>query len=129
MQTKITAIRPGEYLVVYPIEFPPVKTGTVYIFVAIDVYSEFCFHLETEQDMSSATMLKNIGRLIENKDFLHHRDKGFTLVLHKYEEVLPEMLKIISPYGGKVIFSDPFVASVIVPFAETMFTGLAKAKR
>lgn len=50
------------------------------------------------------TILENIYYLLENAPFLENADKGFTLVLEKYEDLAAQIDKIISPANGKLKF-------------------------
>lgn len=119
------ATRPSEYICFFPAEFPTRDDGDVYAFMFVDVYSEFLIMTGMEKDRSHKTILKHIRLLTKNKDFLKHKGSLFTLVLHKYEEISIDILKIIKPFKGKVLIDDAFVAEIVSPVLESLFASLA----
>lgn len=119
------ATRPSEYICFFPAEFPTRDDGDVYAFIFVDAYSEFVIMTGMEKDRDHATILKNIRLLTCNKDFLKHKGSPFTLVLHKYQEIKKDILDIIGPLKGKVIFDDPMVAEHVTPVLESLFASLA----
>jgi hypothetical protein len=119
------ATRPLEYICFFPAEFPTQVDGDVYAFIFVDVYSEFVILTGMEKDRNHKTILKHIRLLTKNKDFLNHKGSPFTLVLHKYEEISIDILKIIKPFKGKVLIDDAFVAEKVSPVLESLFASLA----
>lgn len=122
------ATRPLEYICFFPAEFPTRIDGDVYAFIFVDAYSEFVIMTGMEKDRSNKTILKHIRLLTRNKDFQRHKGKPFALVLHKYDEIKKEILDIIGPLKGKVIFDDPMVAEHVTPVLENLFASLAGKK-
>lgn len=122
------ATRPSEYICFFPAEFPTRDDGDVYAFIFVDAYSEFVIMTGMEKDRSHKTILKHIRLLTLHKDFQIHKGKPFTLVLLKYEEIKKEILDIIGPLKGKVIFDDPMVAEHVTPVLESLFASLAGKK-
>jgi hypothetical protein len=120
----IKATTPLEYLCFYPAEFPTRDDGDVYAFMFVDVYSEFLIMTGLEKDRSPKTILKHISLLKQNRDFLKHKGVPFTLVLHKYEEITPEILQVIKPLNDKVLIDDVFVAEKVSPVLESLFASL-----
>ena len=119
------AIRPLEYICFFPAEFPTRIDGDVFAFLFVDVYSDFVIMTGLEKSKSNETILRHIRLLTRNKDFLKHKGVPFTLVLHKYEEIKDDILLIIKPFKGKVLFDDAFVAEKVTPVLESLFTSLA----
>lgn len=117
----LKASRPLEYVCFYPAEFSTVKDGDVYSFLAVDVFSGFVFMTGTERERTDATVLKHVRLLMEDKDFKKHRHKGFTLVFHKYEEIKPDILSVIAPFGGCMLMDDAAVAEVVAPVLGSIF--------
>ena len=109
------ATRPFEYICFFPAEFPTQIDGDVYAFIFVDVYS----------GRSIENILKHIRLLTWNKDFLSHKGKPFTLILHKYEELKDDILHIIEPFKGKFLVNDVFVAEKIAPVLESLFATLS----
>jgi hypothetical protein len=68
----------------------------------------------------------HIELLVNDPDFIKHRDQGFTLVLHKFEYLVFAINAIIKPLNGKVIFNDPFVAKTFEPFFKTLYQNIGK---
>lgn len=123
------ATRPLEYICFFPVEFPTKIDGEVFAFIFVDVYSEFVIMTGIEKSKSNETILKHIRLLTRNKDFLKHKGVPFTLVLHKYEEIIGDILRLIKPFKGKVLIDDAFVAEKVTLVLESLFTSLAgKAK-
>ena len=120
--------RPLEYICFFPTEFPTRDDGDVYAFIFVDAYSEFVIMTGMDKDRDHATILKHIRLLTCNNDFLRQKGKPFTIVLHKYEEIKEDILKIIGPLKGKVIFDDPMVAEHVTPVLESLFASLAGKK-
>lgn len=112
----------------FPVEVPTKSDGDVYTYVSVDAYSRFAIYTGVEKDNSFISVLKHIKLLIQHKDFIKGRKKneGFTLVLHKYEEVTDQINEIIQPFGGSAVFNDPYLTSILLPFMQSMFESLAK---
>lgn len=124
------ATRPFEYICFFPAEFPTRVGGDVYAFIFVDVYSGFVIMTGMEKSRSIENILKHIRLLTWNKDFLSHKGKPFTLILHKYEELKDDILHIIEPFKGKVLVNDAFVAEKITPVLESLFATFSdNAKR
>jgi hypothetical protein len=45
---------------------------------------------------------------MENKDFVRHMDKGFTLVFDRWEELSERLETVVKPVNGKVMFNKKF---------------------
>jgi hypothetical protein len=119
------ATRPLEYICFFPAEIPARIDGDVFAFIFVDVYSDFVIMTGLEKSKSNETILGHIRLLTRNKDFLKHKGVPFTLVLHKYEEILDDILSIIKPFKGKGLIDDAFVAEKVTPVLESLFTSMA----
>ena len=119
------ATRPLEFICFFPAEFPTRIDGDVFAFLFVDVYSDFVIMTGLEKSKSNETILGHIRLLTRNKDFLKHKGVPFTLVLHKYEEILDDILSIIKPFKGKGLIDDAFVAEKVTPVLESLFTSMA----
>lgn len=108
------ATRPGEYVAFFNIQLPT-KEGTAYVFMACDAYTEFGFNTGTEQDEKPETVLKHIYLLTEDKDFVRHMDKGFTLVFNQYEEFSDRINAILKPVHGLAMFDAEYHSKVSAP--------------
>lgn len=114
---KIT--RPGQYVAFIVLEASTLE-GPGYVFMACDGYSEFAFHIGTERDDSPETILKNIYLFMEDKDFLRHSHKGFTLVFEHFEELAERIEAIIKPSNGKTLFNKGFHQRIAAPLIASL---------
>lgn len=114
------ATRPLEYIGLFPASMPTKKDGEVFMYIAVDAFTRFAFNTGIERDNSPASILKHIKLLINHKDFRIQSGQTFTIVLHKYKEITPQINEIIQPSGGKVIFNDPYLTSIMAPVLENM---------
>ena len=120
--------RPGEYVaLVYFIA--PTMEGPAYIFMACDGYSEFAFHIGVERDDSPASVVKAVFLLTENKDFVRHMKKGFTLVFDRWEELSERIEGVVKPVNGKVLFNKKFHEKIAAPLVISMKEFLAKGPK
>jgi len=53
--------------------------------------------------------------LTEDKKFIVHRDKGFTLVLNRIEELSERIEDIIKPVNGRLLFNNKFHNQITKP--------------
>lgn len=120
--------RPLEYVCLFPADVPTQVDGDVFLFIAVDAYTQFMFNTGVEKDREPHTVLKHIALLMKDKEFMRHRDNGFTLVLHKYQEQKDAIEAIIKPYNGKVIFDDPYLSKIVMPVLEVLFKHFANNK-
>jgi len=113
------ASRPGEYVAFFTIELPTLE-GPAFVFIGCDADSEFAFHTGVEGNNDPETLIKHIGLLMENRDFLHHRDKGFTLVLEKGEALSDQIERIIEPVNGRLLYDKAFHTRIAKPVLESL---------
>lgn len=111
--------RPVEYVAVFNIKVPTLE-GPAYVFMACDGYSEFAFHIGTERDESPATVIKAVYLLTENRDFVRHMAKGFTLVFDRWEELSERIDSVVKPVNGKVLFNKKFHKKIAAPLVSSM---------
>jgi hypothetical protein len=117
--------RPLEYVCFFPINIP-IEEGEAYFFASVDVYSKVIFSTGAELDLNKQIVLKHLALLMEDDKFKIHRDKGFTLVIHKDYGYQKEMIDIIAPYKGKLMISDALVTKEMVPVMEYIFKSTYK---
>jgi len=96
--------------------------------LAVDAFSEFAYHLGVEKDESAESVLKNIYLLTENPDFLRHRDKGFTLVLEKHNELSERIYTIIHHENGKLMFNKKYNNYISNPVLKSLLDYFTKGK-
>lgn len=111
------ASRSGEYVAFFTVQIPTME-GPGFVFLGCDAYSEFGFHTGVEEDDSPANILKHIHLLTEDEKFVIHRDKGFTLVLDRYEELSERIEGIIKPVNGQLLFNKSFHNQITKPMRE-----------
>lgn len=81
----------------------PVQEGTAYMFFAKDHYSEFVFQLGIEMDNSEEATLRQLNKLMNNKDFKTSPKKPFILVTSCGRNFKDKMRTAIRPYKGNLI--------------------------
>jgi len=113
------AKRPVEYVGLLIVQMSTMQ-GPAFVYVAIDAYSKFAFNLCVEKNDNPENVLKYIYLLTENSDFKEHMDKGFTLVLEKYEELSERINIIIKPVKGKLIFNKAFNNYITLPLLKDL---------
>ena len=121
------ASRPLEYVCFFTVQ---VKTeeGPAFIFMAVDAYSQFAFNTGVEKDDSPGNIIKHIYLLTEDEKFKEHMDNGFTLVLHKYEELSARINSIIELVGGKLIINEEYHNHVVLPAIKSIRQTLRDLK-
>lgn len=120
--------RPGEYVAFINFMAPTLE-GPAYIFMACDGFSEFAFHIGVEQDESPASVIKAVYLLTENKDFVRHMDKGFTLVFDRWEELSERLESVVKPVNGKVMFNKKFHQKIAAPLVSSINEFLKKGPK
>lgn len=103
--------------------------GPGFVFIAVDAFSQFAFHLGVERDDNPRTILKNVYFLMEQPDFVKHIDKGFTLVLDEHEELTDEITAILKPVKGKLLFNKVFNHYLSNPVLKSLGDSLSKKKQ
>ncbi|MBK7691923.1 MAG: hypothetical protein IPJ31_12695 [Bacteroidetes bacterium] len=121
--------RPGEYVAFLNFTVPTLE-GEAFIYLGCDGYSEFGFNICVEPNESPESVIKAVYLLTENKDFVKHMDKGFTLVFDRFEELSERIEKIVKPVNGKVMFNNNFHQKIAAPlvssFSQFVKKGSAK---
>lgn len=127
MRTEKKATRPNEIICFMPIELNTIKEAKVYMFMVMDVYSEFMFQAGVERGDDMEYILKQIQQLLNNKDFNKHKDQPFTLVMSGFEEYRREIEKLIKPHGGKMVVDSAYVKREMKPAVDSFLATLAKS--
>jgi hypothetical protein len=124
----MNAIRSLQYVCLFQADFPTQSDGDVFLYLAVDAYSGFVFITGYEKQRSPELVVKHIKLLLENKDFIseYQKQKSFTLVLHKFEELRPAIEPIIQNMNGRMVVSDLMVTEIVLPVMEEMFKFLRK---
>ena len=81
----------------------PVQEGTAYMFFAMDAYSEAVIQLSVEPNNSEEATLRQLNKLMNNKDFKASPKKPFTLMTSCGSDFKNKMQAAILPYKGKLI--------------------------
>lgn len=117
--SEINATRPGEYLALFIFKLPTME-GIGHAFITCDAYSEYAIYTGVEKDQDPATVLRNVYLLMENKEFVKYRDKGFTLVLEEFEELSEKIEQIIKPLNGKLLYDKALHSRIALPVRENL---------
>ena len=120
--------RPCEYVALFTIEIST-KEGPGFVFMAYDPYKDFVFNLSVEKNDNADSLLKNIYFLIEDPHFIPYSEKGFTLILEKYEELSLRILRILEPVSGKLIFDKAYNHYLSKPVLENFQNFLSRNKK
>ena len=123
----LKASRPGEYVAFFTVEVPTME-GPAFVYMGCDAYSEFAFNAGVESDESPENIIKHVYLLTEDKEFVRHRDKGFTLVLEKYEELSDRLKGIIKSVNGRLLYDKKFHDRITKPVRESL-GKFTKSKR
>lgn len=115
----IKASRPGEYVAFFTIEAKTME-GPAFAFLGCDAFTAFAFNIGIESDESPESIIKHIYLLTEDIDFLRHRDKGFTLVLDRYEELADQIERVIQPVNGRLLFDKKYHRQIAKPVRESL---------
>jgi hypothetical protein len=108
------ATRPCEYVAFFTMEVPTLEVP-VFVYLACDAVSQYCFNTGFEKDESPANILKHIYLLTEHEAFLLHRDKGFTIVLNRFEELSDRIEPMIRSVNGRLLYNKKFHSQIARP--------------
>ena len=122
------ATRPCEYVAFFTMEVPT-QEGPAFVYLACDALSQYCFNTGVEKDESPANVLKHIYLLTEHEAFLLHRDKGFTIVLNRFEELSDRIDSMIKPVNGRLIYNKKFHSQIARPVRSSFKNLLLKGSR
>lgn len=103
-----TATRPAEYVGFTVLQMNTIQDGPCYVFMAIDAFTKFAFHLGVDRNDHPETVLKYIYQFTENHDFKKMRDGEFTIVFENYQELAEQINSIIKGVHGKAIFNKSY---------------------
>lgn len=129
MPSKFKATRPLEYVCLFQMDFPTKDDGDVFVFFAVDAFSQLVFNTGIEKNRNNPNVIKHTGLLLKDKKFKEGlaRNKSFTLVFHKFEDILPELNSLVETVGGKAIIDDAYVTQIMTPVMHSLFSRLSKA--
>ncbi len=119
------ATYPLQYVCLFSVDMPTAE-GDAFIFLAVDVFSEFVFMTGIEKDRNKKNVIKHVKLLVNHKEFQRKLPVPFTLVFHKYKTLTKDINKIIKPLGGKMIVDDILVTEALLPVVEDLFKSLSK---
>jgi cell fate (sporulation/competence/biofilm development) regulator YmcA (YheA/YmcA/DUF963 family) len=123
-----TPTRPFEQICFFPIEFPTTE-GDVYIYAFVDSYSRYLTMTSIEKNNHTSTILEHIKAFTKNELFLKHSDgQAFTLIVHKYQDMLNDINQILAPFNGSVHISDPLVAQIMEPVIKDIYENFNNKK-
>ncbi len=123
-----TPKRPGEYIAFAVLPMNTIKDGQVFMYMAVDAFSKFAYHLGVDRNDNPETILKYIYLLTEDPQFRLYRDKGFTLVFDKHEEMTDRINHIISGVKGNILMDKSYNNFIITPVLKSFFDFLARTK-
>lgn len=116
--------RPLELVYFYVFPTPTRDKGTVYTFIALDDYSEFLFLIGTETKLNERSIVDNIIRFTQNKDFAGRYDnKSFTMMLPFEKDTIPHDLvtDVLKVFKGSVTYDQETVLKKMQPVLDAAF--------
>ena len=125
----LKASRPCEYVAFFTMEVPSME-GPVFVYMACDAFSGFGFNTGAERDESPDNIIKHIYLLTEDKEFVRHRHKGFTLVLDRFEDLSDRIEGIIKGVNGTLLYNKSLHCEIAKPVRAsfTKFTNKKERK-
>ncbi|OFY88995.1 MAG: hypothetical protein A3K10_16410 [Bacteroidetes bacterium RIFCSPLOWO2_12_FULL_31_6] len=102
----------------------PTKEERTYVFLSLDVFSDFVFNTGVETNDDVANIFKHIYLLTEHPNFKKYIDRGFMLVMDKHKELAPNINTIIEPLNGKLIFDGQYVNKIMTPVIKEVLRKL-----
>lgn len=118
--------RPLEIIYFYIFPSQTKDEGTVYTFIALDDYSEFLFFLGTESNIDELSIINNIIRLTQNKDFAgRFNNKPLTLMLPFEKGVVPHDLitEVLKIFKCSVVYDPDTVSEKMKPVVDFVMRG------
>ena len=114
------ATRPLEYVGLFQANIATTQDGDVFIFIAVDMFSMKLFSTGSELNRDNDNIIKHTKLLLQDKDFAQGMKKygSFTLVYHKFADIVPQLNDIVKPYGGNIMVNDPLVNMIVAPVLE-----------
>jgi hypothetical protein len=118
---------PLEYVCLFPADIETVQDGTVYAYTFVDAFDQYLFSMEALPHLNDETILQQISKLMQHPNFIEHRNaqRPFTLVLHKFQHLLPAIKEIIKPLGGAVIVDEMMIIDYLMPALARMYQLMA----
>lgn len=123
------ASRPRELIYFTSIELSTVQDGIIRMFLIMDGYSEFIFHVGAERGDDMEYVLKQVQQLINNKDFNRYSNQPFILAMSDYEEYREQIESLIHPIGGTMLVDEDYVMSRMAPVIENFLASVTKNSR
>lgn len=81
----------------------PVQEGTAYMFFAMDACTKAVIQMSVEANNSEEATLRQLNKLMNNKDFKASPKKPFNLMTSCGSDFKNKMQAAILPYKGKLI--------------------------
>jgi len=116
--------RPLELIYLSVFVAPTEEDGDLYVFFALDDYSQFFFQLEVENESNELTIVNNIIKFTQHQDFVKQfNNKPFTLVIPfeldtQAESLVNDVLKL---FNARVSYNQELVFDKVKPILNTIF--------
>ncbi len=112
------ATRPLEYVAFFNFEVR-VQSEPAYVFIAIDAFDAFAFNLGAAMNEDATTVKGCIYALTEDPEFKHrNQGVGFTIILDKFGDLIPELTPIIHTLGGKIRVDSVYNKYLAIPLLQ-----------
>ncbi len=103
------------------------QAGKSYLYVGVDAYSKYVFHLGTFPDFDDHSFRKAVKNLLNDKMF-QQASGSFTLVLGFGNEIIKQIQEEVALSGGSVIYDPERVVSHAWPIIEQAVSQSSKLK-
>jgi hypothetical protein len=87
-----------------PIPLQTAQDREVYLFMAIDAFSQFALNVGVFPNVEKEGILSGVNKLLRDKDFRTHSGP-FTLVLPDFREITHELELLVEP-EGTIVFDE-----------------------
>ncbi len=119
---------PREVICVLPLRFKTLMDGDVFMFLIMDVATNFVYQADVEKGEGIENVLTQLKSLMKNKDFNIHKTRPFTLVMTKHEEHRTLIEDIIKPKKGSLLIDEQYVIQNTAHAANHLLSSI-KARR
>lgn len=121
-------LKPREVLYFEFVPVPTEQDGEVFLCIAVDHASEFCFSLGVCLELTDSIVLEKVQELMDNPDFKRYTIP-FELVMYRTPHLEEQVNRILVPHKGKAVFDEERFADKMIPILQKMFKGMFEGKR
>jgi len=120
----MTASRPLQIVYLSAFYAPVEKEGDMYVFFALDEYSQFFFQLGIVPEINEQNIVNNIIQFTQNEDFVRvFKKEPFTLIVPFELDTPAQMLlkEVLQHFNAKVEYNQELVFEKTKPVLNSIF--------